>query len=59
MNPSGNTVDQLVLCDNEKEKEKWIGNLTELLQVYNKTHGSKRKVRICISHRNQSFDLLI
>ena len=48
MNPSGNTVDQLVLCDNEKEKDKWIGNLTELLHVYNKAHGSKRKVRTCL-----------
>jgi len=42
-NPSGNTTNQLILCDSENDRHKWVGMLNELLQVYNKNHGKERK----------------
>ncbi|XP_066911652.1 serine/threonine-protein kinase MRCK alpha-like isoform X2 [Clytia hemisphaerica] len=33
---------QLVLCDNEQERDKWVGMINELLQLYNKNHGVNR-----------------
>ena len=43
MNPPGVQCTQLILCDNENERHKWVAMLQELHQIYIKTHGSQNK----------------
>lgn len=46
VSPTADSHNQLILCDSEKERDKWVGMLQELLQLYNKNHGVNRSVRI-------------
>ena len=53
----GVQFNQLVLCDSENERHKWVGMLQELLNLYNKTHGAERKVRFMFQSITQSHTL--
>lgn len=61
---STNTHDQLVLCDSEKERDKWVGMLQELLQLYNKNHGVNRSntfhgKELCDTSNIQTFRSMV